>query len=93
MPELVVDPAVLVVVAQSMAGAASSLDAVAAALPGMTGEVGPLDIAHALEDAAHVWQHALRGLALALDGAGQRLVSAASAYDGVEAMVGDWATP
>lgn len=91
MPELAVVPAALVDIAHSLAVSASGLRAVSAALPSMTADVGPSDIAHALEDAAHVWQHALRGLAFALDSAGQRLVSAATAYDGVEAVVADWA--
>ena len=92
MPELVVDPAALLAVAGPLAAVADRLDAVAAALPGLALSSGPDDVTRALEDAAHVWQRALRGIALAVDGAGERLVSAASAYDGVEATVRDWAS-
>lgn len=93
MPELVVDPAALVAVAGPLAEAADRLAAVAAALPPAPEEPGPSELAHALDDSAHVWRTALRALASGLALAGEQLVSAATAYDAVEALVVDWAEP
>lgn len=90
MPELAVDPAVLLDVAGPLGEAAERLAAVAAALPTPDAALGPHDVTHALENAAHVWQHALRGAAVALSATGGRLVSAAATYDAVEAVVSDW---
>lgn len=91
MPELVVDPADLVRVAGPLADAADRLGAVAAALPPTPGSVGPDDLVHALEDSARAWRTALHTSAAAVALVGEQLVSAASGYDAVDAMVGDWA--
>lgn len=90
MAELAVDPAVLLDVAGSLGPPADRLAALAASLPASDGELGPDELVHALENAAHAWQHALRGAAAAVGATRDQLVSAAAAYDAVEAVVSDW---
>lgn len=90
MPELVVDPAALGQLAWPLVEVADRLGALAAALPTSPGPVGPDDLVHALEDLSHAWSAGLRALAADAADISQQLASAASAYDGVEALVSDW---
>lgn len=90
MPELAVDPAVLLDVAGRLGTAAEALTALAASLPAAEAALGPDDLVHALENSAHAWQYVLRGAAVAVGATRDQLVSSAAAYDAVEAVVSDW---
>jgi uncharacterized protein YukE len=92
-PELAVDPAALRQVARPLAAAADRLAALSAALPAAVGTLGPHDLVHALEDATHVWQPGLRALATAAGTASRQLVSAASTYETLEALLMPWSEP
>lgn len=93
MPELAVDPAALLDVAESLGQVADRLAALSAALPRPEAAVGSVDLVHALENAVHTWQNAVRGAAIAVGAQRDQLVAAASTYEGVEALVSDWSAP
>jgi hypothetical protein len=92
-PEIDVDPAALVAVTRPLLTVADRLAGVAAALTRVGGDLGPADVLHALEDAAHVWQPALLDLAATAAVASEHVSSAGSVYASVEEMVSDWSGP